>query len=58
MSEDGYARLQAAAKVGELGRAGWDLLFAEARLRGEYPPLVCKMRPVAERPELEAEAGP
>jgi hypothetical protein len=55
-SEAEYARLQDAAIAGTLGRAGWARLFAEARVRGEYPPLVCKMAPEPE-PGPEPEAG-
>ena len=51
-SEAEYARLQALAMSGTLSTAGWARLFAEARSRGEYPPLVCKTEP-----EPEPEAG-
>jgi hypothetical protein len=54
-SDAEYARLQAKVMTGVFSEAEYARLWAEARARGEYPPLVCKTEAQPRKPELEPE---
>jgi hypothetical protein len=52
-----YRRLQAKVLTGVFSEAEYARLWAAARARGEYPPLVCKTTAQPRKPEPEPEAG-
>lgn len=57
VSDAEYAWLQAKVMTCAFSRAEYARLWAAARARGEYPPLVCKTEAQARKPEPEPEAG-
>jgi hypothetical protein len=56
VSDAEYSWLQAKVMTGAFSRSEYDRLWAVARARGEYPPLVCKTEAQAWQREPEPEA--